>query len=622
MFTFILLVGVELQISVRRTGKSPSPKNSPPDSQNTSESLPTDIFTSLKSYSSALSASMARSSITFSSANPDPPPSEEMVTFNDYDSHDSDSDGDIDIFGGGSNTTPKPDNISFSNPTEDLTSIIHSKPASPPLDPTSSLTSLPIPSSSPPSPPRPRTSSLQKLTTAASKTANLTRRTSTTVGTTLTLPFRLTKNYILGTLVGGTAGLLISGPAGIIIGGKIGQSIGTGSVLVSSLVTIGGAVAGGEVGEKQGDKIEKYFMEGRRRSIKLLKLGGENKKKVRTDREFILMRTQESVPENWEVVVESFKKRHRSEHSKGIMESIFGRNEEERTSRTDDLDILGMTEEECGGLNAKIILLVSRVLKGDTEAGYIYKEMCNEYKSRYGDNPSQGNIKIAEDSKGFKVDETNTPTSDAHAIIYHVTKSFLETTKMNIGSGKAITTACLNAVDACVFGNCYANVYVDLKEMVKEEDKKLNDNVEVFFRDHVDDAMEEIIMQEIKWDAVEALRYLRSKCYTAADKLAMCVKALEEIDGGRCLSGDELLTYFIKHVVVLVRGSTEEKTRPKLFWGDTSLHADLKVIEEFCRDEYLMLGKEGYSMAIFQSALLFLKNIPSDKYKDEIWEKE
>ena len=84
----------------------------------------------------------------------------------------------------------------------------------------------------------------------------------------------------------------------------------------------------------------------RRRSITFLKLGGENKKKVRTDREFILMRTQESVPENWEVVVESFRKRHRSEHSKGIMESIFGRNEEERTSRTDDLDILGMTEEE------------------------------------------------------------------------------------------------------------------------------------------------------------------------------------------------------------------------------------------------------------------------------------
>lgn len=102
----------------------------------------------------------------------------------------------------------------------------------------------------------------------------------------------------------------------------------------------------------------------------------------------------------------------------------------------------------------------------------------------------------------------------------------------------------------------------------------------------------------------------------------MCVKALEEIDGGRCLSGDELLTYFIKHVVILVRGSTEEKTKPKLFWGDSSLHADLKVIEEFCRDEYLMLGKEGYSMAIFQSALLFLKNIPSEKYYEEIWEKD
>ena len=67
----------------------------------------------------------------------------------------------------------------------------------------------------------------------------------------------------------------------------------------------------------------------------------------------------------------------------------------------------------------------------------------------------------------------------------------------------------------------------------------MNDNVEVFVRDHVDDAMEEIIMQEIKWDAVEALRYLRSKCYTAADKLAMCVKALEEV---RCCEerSDEL----------------------------------------------------------------------------------
>ncbi|GMH84359.1 hypothetical protein TL16_g09899 [Triparma laevis f. inornata] len=182
----------------------------PPSKPQPRSDLPTDIFTSLKSYSSALKTSMARSSIHFSLSPPTVEP-EEMITFQSYD---SDEDDDIDIFGGASNSQPQPDNISFTNPVEDLESIIHfSKPSSPPPDPNDP----------------------------------------------------------------------------------------------TKLVT-------------------------------------------KTDREFLLMRTQESVPENWAPIVESFKKEYLKLHPQpSIISSLFNRGSEERTSRSDDLDILGMTEEECGG---------------------------------------------------------------------------------------------------------------------------------------------------------------------------------------------------------------------------------------------------------------------------------
>ena len=62
------------------------------------------------------------------------------------------------------------------------------------------------------------------------------------------------------------------------------------------------------------------------------------------------MRTQESVPENWAPIVESFRKEYLKRRPQpSIISSLFNRGSEERTSRSDDLDILGMTEEECGG---------------------------------------------------------------------------------------------------------------------------------------------------------------------------------------------------------------------------------------------------------------------------------
>ena len=40
------------------------------------------------------------------------------------------------------------------------------------------------------------------------------------------------------------------------------------------------------------------------------------------------------------------------------------------------------------------------MLKGDTEAGHIYKNMTVEYKSRYGDDPSRNNNLINPSAKG------------------------------------------------------------------------------------------------------------------------------------------------------------------------------------------------------------------------------
>ena len=169
------------------------------------------------------------------------------------------------------------------------------------------------------------------------------------------------------------------------------------------------------------------------------------------------------------------------------------------------------------------------------------------------------------------------------------------------------------AVDALVFGQLYEEVFADAKRLCAPEDKILNDKVMAFFKNLSREKYEEIL-KEASDPAIEALRYVSTKCHTAPDKLAMCVKALEYMDGDRGLSGDELLTRFIQHVTVMMRGSG------KVMCVNEALHADLKMIEEFCQDDILCLGKEGYAMAIFQSGLMFLKSIPGESYGDEIWD--
>ena len=123
----------------------------------------------------------------------------------------------------------------------------------------------------------------------------------------------------------------------------------------------------------------------------------------------------------------------------------------------------------------------------------------------------------------------------------------------------------------------------------------------------------ERILKSVEPSAILALKYVSDRCHTAVDKLEMLVKALEEIDGDRGGSGDELLEGFIRHLVVAIRGEGD------IVKARLGYHKDLKIIEEFCRDDVLLRGKEGYTLAILQSSLMFLKNIPVEEYGKEIF---
>ena len=244
-----------------------------------------------------------------------------MVTFH-YDplDDDEDDDDDIDLFSASARPeSTKPEGISVMNMTSDIEKIISAGPKSAePSDP-NVMTSLPLSELQPSeTQSKRRSSSLSVAADIAKSTVNATRRTSTAgerwricpsllrisyrlaainssaVGTTAALPYRLTKSYILGTVIGASAGLLISGPAGIILGSKIGQTVGTSGVLVGSVVTIGGAVGGGALAANS-NKVGELMGEGRSRTVKFLNLSGGKKKME--GRDFLLMRTQESVPE-------------------------------------------------------------------------------------------------------------------------------------------------------------------------------------------------------------------------------------------------------------------------------------------------------------------------------------
>ena len=105
---------------------------------------------------------------------------------------------------------------------------------------------------------------LQKLSTVTRTASGVT----TTAGTIVSFPFRYTKGFIVGTLLGSTVGLLIAGPSGVITGGKLGQTVGTGTVCIQSIVTIGGVVGGGVVGgsETVQEGIKQSIMGGVQRA--------------------------------------------------------------------------------------------------------------------------------------------------------------------------------------------------------------------------------------------------------------------------------------------------------------------------------------------------------------------
>jgi len=301
-----------------------------------------------------------------------------------------------------------------------------------------------------------------------------------------------------------------------------------------------------------------------------------------------------------------------------ILTKLLGKKDTSSSSKAQrsDSDIINLEEEQCP-ISEKVMLIVNRCLGDEnTVPGHVYRVLVKEFKRRHGgsdtsesDNPDEP----AALSPSILI--MAPPTSDAHGVISHVTEVLLNNKELLKGGGKRVIAMTETAVDGIVFGELYHYVYAEICKVTKKKDEELNNKIDKYLvtrllESKTDAAREEIDKSEQEGLSPAALLALRtlSSAHTAVDKLACCVRALEDISsmgvGGKGVDADSLLKLLCRHIV---------------FSKCLNLNADVMFMEEFARDKHLMIGKDGYALVTVQAAVHFLGAMDCTDYKDEIW---
>ncbi|GMI54926.1 hypothetical protein TeGR_g10931 [Tetraparma gracilis] len=502
-------------------------------------------------------------------------------TFHYSDSDSDDGADDIELF-----SPSDPRAIRATTLKEDLSAIIHGAAPPSPRNRASSADELlatrphigpSLPSSADPPDQQPhpspqrKTSVLQKLSTVTRTASGVT----TTAGTIVSFPFRYTKGFIVGTLLGSTVGLLIAGPSGVIIGGKLGQTVGTGTVCIQSIVTIGGVVGGGVVGgsETVQEGIKQSIMGGvqRARSMEVIILDQFGSKKKGG---VVLVRAKESVADNWEPFVKEVLDSTKPNLKERLSNLLTG-SPAANPSREDNRDILEMSPDEAGGMRNKVLIFVSRLVNDkDSDVGLLYNAMVAEFNARY--------VTV---NSSFEVTPANTPVADAHSIIHHLTK--LITTTTVVGDGEAMTVHVSTTVDGLVLGQVYDVVFEDVRATARRKDQEVQCRISEFKA------------KNRGWEQTVTVREGGTHAYTmlcgvrtCIDKLEWGVRMMEALsEGGNGDSADSLLKSVVEHIVVI---------------QPADLFAQVLFCEEFVRDSSVAMGRMGYALITLQAAAHFI----------------
>ncbi|CAM9523729.1 unnamed protein product [Choristocarpus tenellus] len=186
------------------------------------------------------------------------------------------------------------------------------------------------------------------------------------------------------------------------------------------------------------------------------------------------------------------------------------------------------------------------------------------------------------------------PLRDVHGYLRELTRAVLAACPSFLTSSEEATLQAVNAVDRRVFAECYDAVFNHVAAQQRAQDKSLSTRL----RREATTRRATGLQPFSELCCPQALVSLRAmgRAQTSFDKLGCLVRAVEdmiqELPGGpEAVTADDLLWSLCVHLAA----------------GPVALpHAEVAFIEQFVRDEYWLLGREGYVLTSVEAAMHIL----------------
>jgi len=227
-------------------------------------------------------------------------------------------------------------------------------------------------------------------------------------------------------------------------------------------------------------------------------------------------------------------------------------------------DEQGILKLEGCALEEKVSFFVTKLLlNSQTVPGLLWVHLREAFEERAA-RPSEGHSQIF-DALGL-THELIMAVFSYHSVL---------------GASDEIAISTINSIDDVVFGELYGSVFGTIIEDYHEVDSGLEAKFQT-----LGDA-------QLRPQSEAAMCAMRSasNAKTALNKMR-CFSRLVECIGtidGTPLSADELIPALTRHVILSA--------------GSVRVHAELAFVDAFCRDELLLLGREGYALTSLRACV-------------------
>jgi hypothetical protein len=303
----------------------------------------------------------------------------------------------------------------------------------------------------------------------------------------------------------------------------------------------------------------------------------------------VLVRSKEASADGWSKIVKKVVAESRPSLMTKISSLVAPSNASE--SREGNNDILSLSPAETGGIRNKVFIFVSRLVNDkSTATGSLYAALIDEYSRRW----------ITSNSDSV-LNASNTPVSDLHSIIHHLTQVITTTTE--VGTSEGMVTHTSICVDGLVLGKVYEAVFEDVRRTAGGKDGEILGRISEF------KLRNGSRMKELEEGVSEAACHaytMLSTSRTAVDKLEWAVSMMEALSNN-FTTADSLLRAVVTHIIHI---------------QPTTLFAQILFCEEFIRDSSAAMGKMGYALITLQAAAHFVSDNDVEQLGGALFEKQ